>query len=582
MQGPGQARGAGQGGSGEAARAERRHEPSSWSAVPLDAEAARQLARRRIGYFGAVFLVLSSAFYVRNAIAIALLEHVWPPLGHPMFLLHTAAIAVHAAEWVICRRLSLSLRQLYAVDVLGLLGAMALYGALTVVEAGTLEHAVAVQSAGAEVLLVAIIVLALVLTHAIIVPLTVRRMFWLSAATASIGVVSAYLVTSVGLPPELLEQKPWLPLHQVVYVGMWSAAAVLVASNAARVIHGLQERVRDANEVGQYTLEERIGEGGMGVVYLARHALLRRPTAIKLLPAHRAGEVAVRRFEQEVRLTSALTHPNTIAIYDFGRTPDGVFYYAMEYLDGITLEHLVTLDGPQPAARVIQLLKQACGALSEAHAMGLSHRDIKPANMMLCVRGRMPDQLKVLDFGLVKEHASDAAALGLSLDGALLGTPAYLAPEAIANANHADARSDLYSLGAVGYWLLVGQPLFDGQTILEVCVHHLHSAPVPPSERSALPIPAALDALILKCLAKDPELRPASALELARLLDAIDGAGSWTREHAESWWQERAPTLIGTAKAQRSETSSPGPRTIAVDLERRTPGSRLPLSRRPD
>jgi serine/threonine protein kinase len=172
----------------------------------------------------------------------------------------------------------------------------------------------------------------------------------------------------------VLQQKPWLPLNQLIFVGMWGLAAVAGATIAARVIHGLSQRVRDANEIGQYVLQERIGEGGMGVVYLARHALLRRPTAVKLLPAHRAGEKAIRRFEQEVRLTSALTHPNTIAIFDFGRTPDGVFYYAMEYLDGITLEHLAALDGPQPAARVIHILKQACGALGEA--------------LMLCVRSK--------------------------------------------------------------------------------------------------------------------------------------------------------------------------------------------------
>jgi serine/threonine-protein kinase len=285
--------------------------------------------------------------------------------------------------------------------------------------------------------------------------------------------------------------------------------------------------------------------------------------------------VAVRRFEQEVRLTSVLTHPNTIAIYDFGRTPDGVFYYAMEYLDGITLEHLVKLDGAQPAARVVRLLKQACGALHEAHALGLIHRDIKPANMMLCVRGRMPDQLKVLDFGLVKEHAQSAGGMGLSLDGALVGTPAYLAPEAIANASRADARSDLYALGAVAYWLLVGQPVFDGQTILEVCLHHLHTTPAAPSERSSMPIPAALDALVLQCLAKDPEQRPPSALELARLLETIADADGWSREQADLWWKERAPTLLDIARTQRSEASTPGPRTVAVDLERRTPGSRV-------
>jgi hypothetical protein len=544
---------------------------SSWSAVPLDADATRELLRRRVGYFAGIFVCLSVAFYLRNAIAIGLVERAWPPLGHPAFLLHAAAITLHVAEWLVCRRAALSLAALERVDAIGLMGAMALYGAVTVSEATALEHAVAVQSAGAEVLLCAVILLALTLTHAIIVPLNVRRMFAVSAATAVLGVGSAYLVTVVGLPASLLRQKPWLPFNQVLFVSMWALVATAVSTIAARVIHGLSQRVRDANEVGQYTLEERIGEGGMGVVYLARHALLRRPTAIKLLPAHRAGEHAVRRFEQEVRLTSSLTHPNTIAIYDFGRTPDGVFYYAMEYLDGITLEDLVILDGPQAPARVIRILVQVCGALAEAHESGLIHRDIKPANVMLCVRGRMPDQVKVLDFGLVKEHAREAV-LGLSTDGALLGTPSYLAPEAISNPSRVDARLDLYALGAVAYWLLTGQSVFPGESVLEVCAHHLHSVPVPPSERSRQPIPPALDQLILRCLAKEPDQRPASAMELARLLREVTVAAAWSREQAADWWRERAPALIVSARTRRAKGSTPGPRTIAVDLEQRTPG----------
>jgi serine/threonine-protein kinase len=544
---------------------------SGWSAVPLDEEASRRLTQQRIGFFGGVFLVLSVAFYLRNAVAIAVLSEAWPPLAHPAFLLHGGAIALHLAQWSWCRFGFLSRRQLDALDAVGLLGAMALYGALTIAEAMSLEHAVAVQSAGAEVLLVAIILLALVLIHAIIVPLDARRMFALSAATAALGAAAAYLVARTGLPRDLLEQKPWLPLNQVIFVGMWGLVAVAVATIAARVIHGLSQRVRDANEVGQYVLEQRIGEGGMGVVYLARHALLRRPTAVKLLPAHRAGEQAVRRFEQEVRLTSSLTHPNTIAIFDFGRTPDGVFYYAMEYLDGITLEHLAVFDGPQPVSRVLQLLRQACGALGEAHALGLVHRDIKPANLMLCIRGNMPDQIKILDFGLVKEHAPETS-LGLSTEGVLLGTPAYLAPEAILHPGRADARSDLYALAAVGYWLLVAESLFPSQSVLEACVHHLHTPPVAPSERSSQPIPPALDALLLRCLSKDPDARPASALELAQLLEAIE-APPWTREHGERWWRDRAPSVIATVKQSGSSDSTPGPRTIAVDLQRRTPGS---------
>jgi hypothetical protein len=544
-----------------------RSAPASWSAVPLDAEANRQLLRHRVGYFAGLFLLVSLAFYLRNAIAIALIEQIWPPLTLAPFLFHAVAIGVHLVQWLLCRFARPSLRQLYALDAVGLVGGMGLYGALTVAEARMLEHAVAVQSAGAEILLVAVILLALLLTHAIIVPLAARRMFWTSATASSLGVVAAYLVAVQALPAELLAQKPWLPFNQIFYVSMWALFAVLVSTVAARVIHGLQQRVRDANEVGQYTLEERIGEGGMGVVYLARHALLRRPTAIKLLPAHRAGEQAVRRFEQEVRLTSSLTHPNTIAIYDFGRTPDGMFYYAMEYLDGITLEQLVAFDGPQPAARVIQILKQVCGSLSEAHAAGLIHRDIKPANLMLCVRGNLPDQIKVLDFGLVKEHTADVA-LGLSTDGALLGTPAYLSPEGILNPRGVDARSDLYALGAVAYWLLVGAPLFASETIVEVCAHHLHSAPPAPSERSPSRVPPALDELIVRCLAKDPAQRPASALELGLALESIETDGPWTR--AEEWWRERAPLVIEAARTHAA-ASTPGPRTMAVDLEQRTP-----------
>jgi eukaryotic-like serine/threonine-protein kinase len=544
-----------------------------WSAVPLDAEASRRLVQQRVGFFGGVFLLLSVAFYLRNALAIAVLSAAAPPFGHPAFLFHVGAIALHATQWSWCRFGRLSPRQLDALDALGLLGAMVLYGAVTVAEAMSLEHAVAVQSAGAEVLLVAIILLALVLTHAIIVPLDARRMFALSAAAAALGVTAAYLVARVGLPPALLEAKPWLPLNQVIFVGMWGVVAVTVATIAARVIHGLSQRVRDANEVGQYMLEERIGEGGMGVVYLARHALLRRPTAVKLLPPGRAGEQAISRFEREVRLTSSLTHPNTIAIFDFGRTPDGMFYYAMEYLDGITLEHLTVFDGPQPASRVIHLLKQACGALGEAHALGLVHRDIKPANLMLCIRGNMPDQIKVLDFGLVKEHAPETA-LGLSTEGMLLGTPAYLAPEAILHPARADARSDLYALAAVGYWLLVAQSLFPSQSVLEVCLHHLHTPPVPPSERSPHPIPPALDALLLRCLSKDADARPASALELAQLLDAIE-APPWTRDQGDRWWRERAPLALAAVKQSRRGGDTPGPRTIAVDVQRRTPRSAL-------
>jgi serine/threonine-protein kinase len=233
---------------------------------------------------------------------------------------------------------------------------------------------------------------------------------------------------------------------------------VAVATAGSGVIYGLRREVRRALRLGQYTLEEKLGEGGMGVVYRARHALLRRPTAVKLLKGDRLGEASLRRFEREVQLTASLSHPNTVSVYDFGRTPEGVVYYAMEYLEGLSLEQLVAEAGAQPPGRVVHVLRQVLGALAEAHGVGLVHRDVKPGNVILCERGGLSDVAKVVDFGLVKDlDAADA----LSHEGMLVGTPLYLAPEAIRSPN-ADPRSDLYSLGAVAYVLLTGNHVFDG------------------------------------------------------------------------------------------------------------------------
>ena len=201
----------------------------------------------------------------------------------------------------------------------------------------------------------------------------------------------------------------------------------------------------------------------MGIVYRAHHALLRRPTAVKLLPAGRAGESNLSRFEREVQLTSSLTHPNTVAIYDYGHTPDGIFYYAMEYLDGMDLEELVELDGAQDPARVVHVLRQVCGALAEAHGVGLVHRDIKPANILLCERGGIPDTAKVVDFGLVKQLSTSGVGPGVSTVNNIMGTPLYLSPEAITSPEKVDARSDLYALGAVAYYLVTGKAVFEGR-----------------------------------------------------------------------------------------------------------------------
>ncbi|HEY8430880.1 MAG TPA: serine/threonine-protein kinase, partial [Sandaracinaceae bacterium] len=270
---------------------------------------------------------------------------------------------------------------------------------------------------------------------------------------------------------------------------------------------------------------------------------------------------AMSRFEREVQLTAQLTHPNTVTIYDYGRTADGVLYYAMELLDGATLEAIVEVDGPQPAARVVHVLEQVAGALGEAHSIGLIHRDVKPANIVLCTHGGEHDVAKVVDFGLVKELEERHPAT-VSQEGTISGTPLYMAPEILIEPNAASPRSDIYALGAVGYYLLTGEHVFSGRTVIEVLGHHLHTEPIPPSRRLGDPVPEDLERLVLDCLRKDPKERPQSAAELRGRLEACTGVGRWTQRSAEKWWSVHAPML----EAKRREKMRPEARKMAVDL----------------
>ena len=311
----------------------------------------------------------------------------------------------------------------------------------------------------------------------------------------------------------------------------------------------LQRRARraalDAKQLGQYTLDEKIGAGGMGVVYRAHHAMLRRPTAVKLLDVEKTTPETIARFEREVQLTSQLTHPNTIAIYDYGRTPEGVFYYAMELLDGVNLNDLVGRFGPLPEGRVIRILRQVCGSLNEAHRTGLVHRDIKPANVILNRRGGTFDVVKLLDFGLVK--ALDAQRDSqLTAAGALTGTPLYISPEGVQQPEKVDRRSDLYAVGAVGYFLLTGTPVFQGSSAVEICMHHVQTPPESPSGRLGRAVSEDIEALLLQCLAKEPGDRPQTAADLKEALDGCRAASTWTHADAESWWREYAEATGNT------------------------------------
>jgi serine/threonine-protein kinase len=306
---------------------------------------------------------------------------------------------------------------------------------------------------------------------------------------------------------------------------------------ATYVINALRVEAFEARRLNQYRLKQRIGAGGMGEVYLAEHQLLKRPCAIKLIAPDRAGDPkALGRFEREVRTTARLSHPNTVEIYDYGRTDDGAFYYVMELLSGLSLADLVARHGPLPPGRVIYLLRQACGALAEAHAAGLVHRDLKPANIFAARRGNLYDFVKLLDFGLVLPPP-DAAAGELSRDGHVAGSPPYMAPEQATGLSRADARTDLYGLGAVAYYLLTGRAPFLGPTAMAVMIAVARD-PVTPPSRLRRGLPPDLEQVVLCCLAKEPADRFPDAEALERALAACADAGQWDGRRAARWWRE--------------------------------------------
>jgi len=320
---------------------------------------------------------------------------------------------------------------------------------------------------------------------------------------------------------------------------------VMIATWGAHRIHTLRLEVHEAKRLGQYRLSERIGRGGMGEVWKAEHRLLARPAAIKLIKPEMidAGDPAVahdlmRSFEREAQTTASLRSIHTVELYDFGITADSAFYYVMELLDGRDLESLVKQFGPLEPARVVYLLDQVCDSLAEAHDKGLVHRDIKPANIYVCRMGRQADFVKVLDFGLVKVRLrdGDGRSAGES-ESVIVGTPLYIAPEMIVG-TEVDARADIYSLGCVGYWLLTGRPVFEGNTTAEIVAKHVKEAAVAPTRRVEWEIPAMLEQVILACLEKDPAARPQSADQLARQLRATGLADAWSQDRARAWWEE--------------------------------------------
>lgn len=523
---------------------------SRWSLFLTDDSPENfELLKARLSFFAGLVFLLSAFFLIAGFIVTVLTApHLVRALDVPPGMgAHAGATAVLGFLWLLAR----TTRSLRVLDGIDAAGTVFVCSAFSVMMMSNPE-----QGQLPEVLVLLIQSWTLV-ARAALVPSTATRTGVLAALSISSTVVVTYIVA--------------LPFGyaflRALYVAFWGAVAVVTTSVISRIIYGLRRQIRDAMHVGQYRLDERIGAGGMGVVYRATHALLRRPTAIKLLLSDRTSARDLARFEREVQMTSALSHPNTIAIYDYGRTPDGVFYYVMEFLDGFNLEELVRVKGPLPMARAVHFLRQCCGALQEAHEAGLVHRDIKPTNVYVTKRGGVCDVAKVLDFGLVLVARDEQ---GETERGAVQGTPHYLAPESILDPSKVDARTDVYALGATAYFLLTGVTVFQAETVVEACAKHVHEKPVAPSSRTDNPISPELDALVLSCLEKDAKLRPQSALALAMELDAL--GTTWTEHEARQWWKKHAESVtLGVEERRRTELESATspPKSLAIDMSAR-------------
>jgi serine/threonine-protein kinase len=478
----------------------------------------------------------------------------------PTYLAHYAAAFVPLLIWAVTRRGAYSERFLRWAEGVGLVTSCLAYAFMGY----GIEQMV--RASGKTFVSAQFIVLMamtmMTFARAIFVPSTPRHTLWVTSL-AAIGLLA--LASPLASRCEVdIFGNPALPyLGTMLGVAMWWSMVVALATLASRVIYGLRKEADIARQYGQYTLVDKIGEGGMGVVYRAQHRLLRRPTAVKLLPPERAGARAIERFEREVQLTAQLTHPNTVTIFDYGRTPGGTFYYAMELLDGETLQDIVEATGPMPPSRALHVLVQVAGALVEAHGRGLIHRDIKPANIMLCTQGGIADVAKVLDFGLAQDLRLGGSAAVTTITGLVAGTPQYLAPETLAKPDAMSTPADIYAFGGVAFWLLTGRAVYEGDTIVEVCAKHMHS-PVPSvADRCGEVLPNGLDELVAACLAKSPATRPTARELVERLRECM--VDTWGEAEAAEWWRENQEQVGQRRRMFLMQAGS----TLEVDWARR-------------
>jgi eukaryotic-like serine/threonine-protein kinase len=503
----------------------------------LDSSSGLGFVRERLALLGKTLFLVSFGFYLFLLASLTLIGGApfAAVVRGPVALGHLCASLTMALLWLLAGRVGPSLRTLGALDAVSFAVAAVFLSFMTIEDEG-------------QILQVLLALTVTVMVRAILLPSRPGRTALISALVFAPTVV---VCIARHHPTAFLPgfSPGYQKLHMTLNTVLWSVLGTTLATIVSRVLYGLRRQVAEASELGQYLLEEKIGGGGMGEVWRARHRLLIRPAAIKLIRQKAVRgmtsdpELLVRRFEREARATAALTSPHTVQLYDFGVTEDGRLYYVMELLDGLDLDTLVRQHGPLPPERVVHLLRQVCAALQDAHGNGLVHRDIKPANVVVSRAGTTFDFVKVLDFGLVKldtARDTDRELLKLSTEDSWSGTPGYMAPEVVLGAA-TDHRVDLYALGCVAYWLLTGKLVFEGQNAMQVMMQHVQAEPQRPSARIERAMPAALEALVMDCLEKDPARRPASAELVSERLEAVQVVEAWTAGRAEQWWAMHRP-----------------------------------------
>jgi serine/threonine protein kinase len=505
----------------------------------LDTSNGVPFIQQRLALFAKLLTLISAAFFAINlAIGMGFGVPVSVLLNNRPTIANLSGLTLLAGVWFIARRMKLSLAQLSALDIGALLGPCIAW-ALFIDDRYTESVFSAVTSVSMTTL-----------ARAITVPSGIRRTLRLSilATLPVLGVMWIWLGERYWARTTAFDI--YAPGLTAINQSLLLVVVVALAAVTSRILYDLRRRVREANELGQYLLEEKLGAGGMGEVWRARHRLLVRAAAIKLIrpellqDSTTGPDTVLRRFEREALATAALRSPHTVHLYDFGQAEDGTLFYVMELLQGIDLEKLVNRFGPVPPERAIHILKQVCHSLAEAHHNGLTHRDIKPANIFVSGTGTESDFVKVLDFGLVRlRPATTNENPLLTNEQSVGGTPAYVAPEIVIGEAPYDHRVDIYAVGCVGYWLLSGRLVFDSNSAMAMLADHARTQAPRLSSRTELSIPSELEQLIMDCLEKDPARRPASADEMARRLDQIRTERQWTRERAEQWWKDHLPQV---------------------------------------